>query len=74
MAGRKIDRKWVVHALKCRADGPDDPFCANDEHFPEASLPGFEKRPCEECPYYFDFNGCDLNQILLDAHELISRQ
>ena len=57
---KKIDRTWLLTALECRSQGS----LLNGANMMDGKC-------SDECPYYYDYNGCDLEQILLDAkHEL----
>lgn len=65
---KKHDIGVVLSALECRskikATDMDSPvFDGND--------PDIELCFCGNCPYYYDYNGCDLKQLLQDAHDVI---
>jgi len=61
MARKRSDKEAVMNALECRSKY--DP----DERIHDPDYEPF----CGECPYYYDYGGCDLTQILRDGSDVI---
>lgn len=67
MSDRKVDINWIIYALECRENGPDNPNdCCGG-----VCDAGAHDRLCGKCPYCYDENACDFLQILIDARTWI---
>ena len=62
MKKKKIDKIGVLSALDCRAY-----FNPEDQKTYDKELPD-----CEKCRYCYDIGCCDLEQILMDAVDVLT--
>ena len=61
---KRLDAEKVMNDLDCRSKyDPDDPL----HRLPD---PDFEPN-CKDCKYYYDYGGCDLEQMLDDGSNAI---